>query len=51
MGVNLLIVTLFAGFGAIRWLSLATIVILVVWIAAARYAGRSFGDKETGLSS
>ncbi len=51
VGLNLLIVTLFSGFGAIRWLSLATIVILVVWIAAARYAGRSFGEKETGLSS
>ena len=50
VGVNLLIATLFSGFGAIRWLSLATIVILVVWIAAARYAGRAFGEKESQLS-
>ena len=36
----------FSGFESIRWLSLVTVVILVLWIAAARYAGRVFAEKE-----
>ncbi len=42
VGISLLITTLFAGFTNIRWLSVATIIILVIWIQAARFAGREF---------
>ena len=42
VGLSLIITSLFGGFESVRWLSLATIVILVFWIAIARYAGREF---------
>ena len=42
VGLSLLITTFFAGFTNVRWLSVATIIILVVWIQAARFAGREF---------
>ncbi len=46
VGLSLLITTLFAGYSSIRWLSLLTAVILLLWILAARYAGRVFHEKE-----
>ena len=46
VGLSLLITTLFAGYSSIRWLSLVTAVILLLWILAARYAGRVFHEKE-----
>ena len=46
VGLSLLITTLFAGYSSIRWLSLVTAVILLLWILAARYAGRVFIEKE-----
>ena len=46
VGMSLLITTLFAGFSSIRWLSLVTAAILVLWILAAIYAGRTFRAKE-----
>ena len=46
VGLSLVITTVFAGFGSIRWLSLITVAILVLWILAARYAGRVFAEKE-----
>jgi AAA family ATP:ADP antiporter len=42
VGLSLIITFSFKGFESIRWLSLATILILVLWIAIARYAGREF---------
>ncbi len=49
--LSLGITMVFSGFESIRWLSLATVVILVLWIAAARYAGRVFAEKEVATSS
>ena len=46
VGLSLLITTLFAGYSSIRWLSLAAAAILLLWILAARYAGRTFHEKE-----
>ena len=51
VGLSLAITTLFAGFGSVRWLSLVTAVILVLWILAARYAGRVFAEKEAAAAS
>jgi len=45
VGVTLAVTTIFTEFSSIRWLSLVTILILVGWIVAARYAGRSFKAK------
>jgi AAA family ATP:ADP antiporter len=42
VGLSLVITMTFTGFGSIRWLSLITVVILLVWILAVRYAGRTF---------
>ena len=36
VGLSLLITTLFTGFDSIRWLSLLTVAILVLWLLAAR---------------
>ena len=46
VGLSLLITTLFSGYAGIRWLSLLTAAILILWILAARYAGRVFREKE-----
>lgn len=46
VGLSLLITTLFSGYSSIRWLSLVTAVILLLWILAARYAGRVFHERE-----
>ena len=42
VGLSLVITTLFAGFANLRWLSIATVIILVIWIQAARFAGKEF---------
>ena len=47
VGLSLVISFSFKGFESIRWLSLVTVVILVVWIATARYAGREFRRLTT----
>lgn len=49
--LSLGITMLFSGFESIRWLSLVTVIILVLWIAAARYAGRVFAEKEVAAGS
>ena len=50
VGLSLVITTVFTGFGSVRWLSILTVIILVVWIQAARFAGREFkklaGESE-----
>ncbi|MFQ5605094.1 MAG: NTP/NDP exchange transporter [bacterium] len=50
VGMSLIITTIFAKFEAIRWLSLLSLVILIVWIFAARYAGRRFEDLTSKSS-
>ena len=42
VGVSLLITTIFADFSSIRWLSLVTILLVVAWIFAVRFAGARF---------
>ena len=49
--LSLGITMLFSGFGSVRWLSLVTLAILVLWIGAARYAGRVFAEKEAAAAS
>lgn len=44
VAVSLGITTAFAEFSSIRWLSFIALAIVIVWIVAARYAGRRFGD-------
>jgi AAA family ATP:ADP antiporter len=44
--VSLGITSVFDTFASIRWLSAFTIAILVIWIAAARYAGREFREMS-----
>jgi len=46
VGLSLVITMAFAGFESIRWLSIFTALILVLWIIAVRYAGRVFAEKE-----
>ena len=47
VGVSLAITTIFTSFSSMRWLSLFTIVIIVVWIFAVRYAGRKFKEMTS----
>jgi ATP:ADP antiporter, AAA family len=51
VGLSLLVTTVFVGYGSIRWLSLVTAAILILWICAARYAGRGFVAREHDLST
>ncbi len=46
VGISLLLTAHFKGFSTIRWLSLVVAAILIVWILAARYAGRKFDEFE-----
>jgi AAA family ATP:ADP antiporter len=45
VGISLLLTTFFADFSTIKWLSLIVALILVLWIFAARYAGKKFDEK------
>ena len=50
VGVSLAITTFLVGFESVRWLSLATVLILIVWIRIIRFAGREFeriSESET----
>jgi ATP:ADP antiporter, AAA family len=47
VGVSLVITMTFTGFGSVRWLSLATVLILIAWLAAVRYVGRRFREMES----
>jgi AAA family ATP:ADP antiporter len=44
VGVSLIITTVFSDFSSIRWLSLFTVAVVVLWIIAARYAGAHFAS-------
>lgn len=46
VGVALLMSSLFTGFSGVRYLSIIVVVLVVAWIAAARYAGRRFEELE-----
>jgi AAA family ATP:ADP antiporter len=46
VGVSLAITVMFKDFASLRWLSILTIVIIVIWVAAARYAGKRFQSLE-----
>lgn len=47
VGVSLAITSIFADFSSIRWLSLVTAVIVLIWIIAVRYAGNQFRMKTS----
>lgn len=47
VGISLLITLLFNDFSSLRYLSLVTIVIIVLWFIAVRYAGRRFGELSS----
>ena len=49
--LNLAISTIFVGFESVRWLSLATAVILIVWIQIARFAGREFQRRSVSSTT
>jgi hypothetical protein len=44
VGVSLGITSVFTEFTSLRWLSGFTITVIVLWIFAARYAGRRFKE-------
>jgi AAA family ATP:ADP antiporter len=48
IGVSLITTMYFADFSTVRWLSLFTLAIVVVWIFAARYAGKQFRALTEG---
>lgn len=44
VGVSLAITMTFSQFSSIRWLSIFTLAIVIMWILAVRYAGRKFDE-------
>jgi hypothetical protein len=40
---------MFKDFASLRWLSVCTIVIIAIWMAAARYAGKRFQSLEAAV--
>jgi ATP:ADP antiporter, AAA family len=44
VGLNLLISALFVGIEGVRWLSIAVVLLIAIWMLAARYAGKQFED-------
>lgn len=46
VGISLALTTWVTDFSAVRYLSLITLVLIVVWAGAAYYAGRAFRDLE-----
>ena len=51
VGVSLAVTLSFRDFESVRWLSLATLPLLGVWIAAARHAGQRFDLLSAGSSA
>jgi len=51
VGISLAITTVFIEFSSLRWLSLFTIVIVMIWIIAVRYAGKKFKERASSVSS
>jgi AAA family ATP:ADP antiporter len=50
VGASLAMSQWFHDFASVRWLSLVSIAVIVVWAAAARYAGRTFRACTEGAS-
>ena len=50
VGVSLGITTAFADFSSVRWLSVFTVAVTLLWLMAARYAGRHFREVTEGRS-
>lgn len=50
IGVSLAATTYFADFSTTRWLSVFTLIVVSIWVVAARYAGRHF-NALTGKES
>lgn len=50
VGISLLITMLFNDFSSLRYLSLVTVVIIVIWFIAVRYAGRRFSELSNSNS-
>jgi AAA family ATP:ADP antiporter len=44
VGINIAVPVVFAGFASIRWLSAITVVVILLWAIAARFAGRRFHE-------
>lgn len=44
IGVSLAVTSIFSYFSSIRWLSLFTLVVIILWAVAVRYAGRRFNE-------
>lgn len=49
VGVNLLMSALIASFAGVRYLSLVTIPLLVVWLLVVRFLGKRFDEREAHL--
>ncbi|MBF0430960.1 MAG: MFS transporter [Fibrobacteria bacterium] len=47
IGVTLGITTFFRNFSTVRWLSLFTVVIVLLWLLAVRYVGSEFEKKSS----
>lgn len=48
VGVSLAMTQIFDDFSGVRYLSIIVLVLVIGWIAAARYAGRQFAVMEAG---
>ena len=48
VGVSLGITTVFTDFSSVRWLSIFTVVVIALWLVAARYAGHHFREVTEG---
>jgi AAA family ATP:ADP antiporter len=44
VGISLAITTLYRDFSSVRWLSVFTLMIMIFWFLAVRYAGRKFDE-------
>ncbi|MEO1173367.1 MAG: Npt1/Npt2 family nucleotide transporter, partial [Myxococcota bacterium] len=51
VGVNLVMVSVFSSFDGVRYLSLITIPLLIVWLFLVRYLGREFDSREKALNA
>ena len=50
VGISLGITVFFRDFGSMRYLSIATVLVVVGWVFAARYAGRTFRERSEDRS-
>jgi AAA family ATP:ADP antiporter len=51
IGVSLVVTTSFSDYRDIRWLAGLLLPLLVIWIVAARHAGKGFATRERGRRS